>query len=371
MAASLSGCFAPAALIIKPAGDSCNLRCAYCFYRAHPQPCPPMNPELLETIIREYLGLRRPVARFIWHGGEPLLAGLGSFERIIAWQREFAQPDQVIMNQLQTNGVLIDEGWARFFQRSGFGIGISLDGCQASHDRHRTSAAGRGSHGDAVRGLQLLHAHGVRTGVIQVVSRSTLADCAADFQFFADALKLNRWAVNQFYAPGHPEHVGPAEWTAYLKELAELWLIHGRREIRVRELTNLLAGVVDKRPRLCQFNGDCVRYLCIEADGRVYPCDRFSGQAEFLLGDLRVQPLAAVLAGEPRRRWQERASHRPARCQRCEYAQVCHNGCAQHRSGGPDGRYDYCESRLALYAFLREAIAQHQARQAGEVADGC
>lgn len=63
--------------IIKVTGDFCNLRCGYCFYNSRDQLTPHvMNDDLLEKFICEYLELFKGRLIFIWHGGEPLLAGL-------------------------------------------------------------------------------------------------------------------------------------------------------------------------------------------------------------------------------------------------------------------------------------------------------
>ena len=65
-------------VLIKPAGWSCNLRCAYCFYldRADyfPEagPAPRMSLETAEELVRQmFLYGENP--NFAFQGGEPLL----------------------------------------------------------------------------------------------------------------------------------------------------------------------------------------------------------------------------------------------------------------------------------------------------------
>ncbi len=55
-----------------------------------------------------------PEVVFTWQGGEPTLRGLDFFRRVVELQKKHAKAGQKIENDLQTNGVLLDEGWARF-----------------------------------------------------------------------------------------------------------------------------------------------------------------------------------------------------------------------------------------------------------------
>lgn len=70
--------------IVKIVGDFCNLRCRYCFYHCSEQSNNSiMSLDLLEKFIGEFLAIAGEKPRFIWHGGEPLLAGIHFFEKII------------------------------------------------------------------------------------------------------------------------------------------------------------------------------------------------------------------------------------------------------------------------------------------------
>lgn len=77
-------------LIVKLT-NSCNLNCSYCYYRRN------MNPNLhkvissdhLDLMIRNLLNNNERYAHFIWHGGEPLLAGIDTFRFIVEKQKEY------------------------------------------------------------------------------------------------------------------------------------------------------------------------------------------------------------------------------------------------------------------------------------------
>lgn len=80
---------APFHIMTKPAGPLCNLDCSYCFYLEKSKLFPAnhqfkMNDEVLERYIRDYIDAQ-PVQNvsFAWQGGEPTLAGMPFFERVV------------------------------------------------------------------------------------------------------------------------------------------------------------------------------------------------------------------------------------------------------------------------------------------------
>ena len=129
--------------IIKVVGDFCNLRCQYCFYNTKDQLTRRMmKDELLEKFLAQYMGLFTGRLIFIWHGGEPLLAGLPFFKKIVDIQAKNLRDGQIIQNTIQTNATLIDNAWAEFFRAHDFRVGVSLDGDKESHDHFRLSHGG-------------------------------------------------------------------------------------------------------------------------------------------------------------------------------------------------------------------------------------
>src|SRR6267154_2172828 len=76
-------------LLIKPASAVCNLDCAYCFYldrEADPYTAMPgrrMTEDTLERLVDTYLFYSYPNSTFAFQGGEPTLAGLPFFEKLV------------------------------------------------------------------------------------------------------------------------------------------------------------------------------------------------------------------------------------------------------------------------------------------------
>jgi uncharacterized protein len=68
-----------------------------------------MRWETAEKIVTEAMGQDfAGQITFEWHGGEPLLAGIPFYEKVLGLQRSLAREGLEIENVVQTNGILID-----------------------------------------------------------------------------------------------------------------------------------------------------------------------------------------------------------------------------------------------------------------------
>jgi len=102
-----------------------------------------MSDEVLECHLRDYIAsVTADEVVFTWQGGEPTLRGLGFFHKAVALQRKYAKPGQRIDNDLQTNGVLLDDAWVAFLKAHRFLVGLSIDGPQDVHDAMRLAKGG-------------------------------------------------------------------------------------------------------------------------------------------------------------------------------------------------------------------------------------
>ncbi len=111
-------------IFVKPVGSKCNLDCRYCYYLEKENRYQDSNsyimPDILleEYIVQHIEACTEQEIRFSWHGGEPTLFGLDKFRTITAIQQKNRPPGKQILNGIQTNGVLLDDEWCRFFARS-------------------------------------------------------------------------------------------------------------------------------------------------------------------------------------------------------------------------------------------------------------
>src|SRR5262250_2605409 len=94
-------------LLIKPASAVCNLDCEADPYKT--LPARRMSLDTLERLVETYLFYSYPAGVFAFQGGEPTLAGLPFFEKLVEFQKRHGRNGQTVSNSIQTNGVLLDD----------------------------------------------------------------------------------------------------------------------------------------------------------------------------------------------------------------------------------------------------------------------
>src|SRR5688572_4318484 len=149
-------------LLIKPASAVCNLDCSYCFYLdrdADPYKALPgrrMTDETLERLVDTFMFYSYPNSVFAFQGGEPTLAGLGFFRKLVEYQKQFGRSGQNVSNALQTNAMLIDDAWCDLFHEYNWLLGVSIDGPEDVHDLYRFNKQGRGTWKRVMQSVELL-----------------------------------------------------------------------------------------------------------------------------------------------------------------------------------------------------------------------
>lgn len=164
-------------VMANPVGSTCNLDCKYRFYLSKESlPNGPgigeMSDDTLELFIRQYIeGVSGPEVVFSWQEGEPTLRGIDFFRRVVALQKKYANANQRIENDLQTNGVLLNEDWASLLKENRFLVGLSIDGPRELHDAYRVNKGGAPTFDKVMAAAKLLRKHGVRFNTLTCVHR--------------------------------------------------------------------------------------------------------------------------------------------------------------------------------------------------------
>lgn len=136
--------------VLLKTASRCNLDCTYCYvynmgddaWRKQPKR---MSVEVVEAIVDQVSRLSHSQSHplsVVLHGGEPLLLGLESMERLLHGLRSRSQPGTGL--HVQTNGLLLEDDFIELFVRYDVGVSISFDG--PIHDLNRVDHADRGSH---------------------------------------------------------------------------------------------------------------------------------------------------------------------------------------------------------------------------------
>jgi uncharacterized protein len=337
-------------VFVKPAGAVCNLDCQYCYYRdkrsLYPDASVFQMPEsLLEAYIVQHIeAAAGPEVAFSWHGGEPTTLGVDFFRKAVELERKHKPAGWRVRNGIQTNGVLLDEEWARFLVAEGFSIGLSLDGPAELHDAYRVTRGGQPSHRQAMRGYELLRKYGIHTDIVCVVHNLNVRHPLTVYRFFREigcAYLGFLPAVER--APDTAEGVGlytPAaeEYGAFLCQIFDEWIGRDTNRLAVQIFEEAARPALGMEHSLCVFRETCGQIPVIEHNGDFFPCDHFVDR-EHRSGNINETPLGELLESQAQRDFGEaKRDGLPRYCRECEVLAMCHGGCPKYRFiRTPDG----------------------------------
>ena len=339
--------------MVKPIGSACNLDCYYCYYRDKSEiysgNMPRMSEELLERYIQQYIeGASQQNISFCWHGGEPLMAGLPFFEKAMELQKKYAG-DKIIENTLQTNGILVNDDWCRFFKQNDFLIGLSLDGPEDIHDAFRRDCGGAPTFARVMRAVELMKKHGVEFNLLATVNARSEERGAEVYRFLTsinpyiqflpvvEYVRLRPGKRPLIVSPDEEDAV-PAPWSVSAKgygkfmcDVFDEWVKYdvGKNFVQLFDVT--LGNWCGVPPSLCAFAEVCGDGLVVEHNGDVYSCDHFV-YPEYRLGNIATDELSTMYRSREQQDFgRDKRDALPLECKRCNYYFLCRGECPKHR----------------------------------------
>jgi uncharacterized protein len=161
-------------LIIQPT-PFCNLDCDYC-YLPFRQSKQRITPEVLAQILRRTFESSVVGDHFtvVWHAGEPFVLPIAFYRDALDIIARYNWRDVAVSQSFQTNGTLITPEWCGFIRERQLRIGVSVDGPEFLHDRHRKTRGGRGTWSKVMKGIEALNEHSIPFHVITVLTADSL-----------------------------------------------------------------------------------------------------------------------------------------------------------------------------------------------------
>jgi uncharacterized protein len=344
----------------------CNLSCDYCYVYTMPDQTwrnrPRMMSPALVSVVAERIAEHARAhsldsVQVIFHGGEPLLSGVGPIVDALRKVRGAVDARVCVKFAIQTNGTQLTEAVLGVLESLDIQIGVSLDGDIIMHDRHRRYRNGRGSYAEVIQALKLLADHpSIYGGLLSVV------DLDADPVGTYEALLEFAPPTIDFLLPHHnwanppPRPAGAsAPYAGWLAEVFDRWYDAQSQETHIRlfeEIIHLLLGGKSKTEAVGLSPSSLI---VVESDGSIEQTDALKAAYEGASATglhITRDPFDAALRDPriaARQLGFDALSHE---CQICPINVICGAGLYAHRYQPGTGFKNPSVYRSDLFALI-------------------
>jgi len=330
----------------------CPANCNYCWSSEEKSPI--MSIETIKEVVEWLKIFRQDSVTFTFHGGEPLLAGAEFYREALPLLAEGLSSRNIAF-AIQTNMWKLTPEIAEIFARYNVPIGSSLDGPQELNDLQR----GKGYYEKTMRGYEFAKDHGLTVRFITTFTSHSVKFREDIFNFYLDkglTLKLH---------PCLPSIKGdnPEKWALDPKEYGELLIylldkyLENMGKIEVMNIDHLCKCVFTGRGTVCTFV-DCMGdTFAVGPDGGIYPCYRFVGMPEYVMGNVYDRPTMADLAKSDA--WKLMHKYKEfvdTACGKCAHIKYCRGGCPYNAIVPTDGEIKAVDPHCIAYKMIFDEI---------------
>ena len=352
----------------------CPSKCNYCW--SSEEGSPVMSIEIVQEIVNWLKNFREEPVTFTFHGGEPLLAGYDFYKEALPLLSEGLSHLKPAF-ALQTNLWNITPEMAELFHEYNIPIGSSIDGPEELNDLQR----GEGYYKRTMKGYEVAKAHDLNVRFISTFTSYSIDYKEDIFNFFLEnglTLKLhpalpslrsedpNKWALD-------PEKYG--ELLIYLLDK----YLENLGEIEIMNIDHLCKCVLTRRGTVCTFV-DCMGdTFAVGPDGSIYPCYRFVGMPEYVMGNVKDHPTMEELQkSESAKLLEEFKDYVNENCKKCSYVRFCRGGCPYNalkineETGKAEisGVDPHCEAYKIIFKEITDRVNKEFLASSGMMAFG-
>lgn len=306
-------------LIIQP-NLSCNIRCKHCYEANGHYPTKIMDSATLEKIIMLAQKQYQKIT-YLWFGGEPLIAGLDFFKKVVEFQKKYNNNTE-IKNTIQTNGILLDKNFIDFFKENNFIVSVSYDAQFNDILREKTSCV--------ENNINECITNDLKVSTISTISNQTSSKQIQMYDFLCSK-NLNA-KFNRIFPEGNGKAnacflISDDNYLADMKEFFVSWL-YNKNASSFSTFDIYLSALFNLKYKECIFSGCLFKWLAVAPDGTLYPCPRF-GNSNFTLGNIhQYNNLYEAFHSENYTKLLSKNVERRKSCQNhCDWFAFCNGGC--------------------------------------------
>ncbi len=315
-----------------------------------------MSIDTIKDVVAWLTDFRDDRVTFTFHGGEPLLAGPEFYRQALPLLAEglgHLTPDFA----MQTNLWRMTPELADILAEYHIPIGSSIDGPQDLNDLQR----GSGYYEKTMRGYEIAKAHGLSVRFICTFTSYSVAFKGDIFNFFLEnGLTLKLHPALPSLRDTNPEKwaLPPEKYGELLVYLLDQALEH-MDEIEIMNINDLCRCVFTRRGNVCTF-ADCMgSTFAVGPDGGIYPCYRFVGMPEYVMGNVRDRPgIDDLAASDAWKRMQQFKEYVDRACKDCAHIKYCRGGCPYNAIAPTGGEIAGVDPHCVAYKRIFDEIGE-------------
>ncbi len=335
---------------------NCPSNCKYCWGSENTSEM--MKTDIIDKTINWLKDFRDEKVHFTFHGGEPLLAGYDFYE--YALEKLNALPNAEGFS-LQSNIWLLNQELIELFKKYDVAISTSIDGPKEINDYQR----GEGYFDKTMANYKLAKNNGLNINFVL-----TVTDYSKDFSDeLYDFFKSNNMNLKIHAALPSLRGDNADEWALNQEKHGELlidWLdkyLYDLDKFSIMDLDHIAKSTLRRRGTLCTF-ADCIgTTLAIGFDGSIYPCYRFVGMDDYVLGNVCDNPSFDDLkSSDAWKKLQEFRDYVDDNCKKCRHVKYCEGGCPYNAIVGA-GTSKAVDPQCTAYKMIFDEVSKKANRE--------
>ena len=330
----------------------CPGRCKYCWSSEEGSPI--MSIDTVKDVVAWLKEFRSDRVTFTFHGGEPLLAGADFYLQalpLLAKELKDLTPEFA----MQTNLWRMTPEIAEILAEYHVPIGSSIDGPEEITDSQR----GDGYYGKTMKGYEIAKAHGLLVRFICTFTNKSVKHREEIFEFF----KAKGFDLKLHPALPSLRTENPKEWALEPEEYGELLVylldksLDNIGKMEVMNITDLCRCVFTRRGSVCTFVNCMGNTFAVGPDGSIYPCYRFVGMPEWVMGHVRDKPsMENLMQTDPGRRMTAFSAYVDTNCRDCSHVRYCRGGCPYNAIAPTNGKIEGVDPHCIAYKRIFSEI---------------
>jgi uncharacterized protein len=375
----------PISSYVLKIASRCNLNCKYCYVynltdKTYLDQPAVMSAEIVQAAIEKArshcLKHELSTVEFIFHGGEPLLAGQEFFRTFTQQANRILLPEIQPRFSVQTNATLLTKEWLDLLTELKVSFGVSLDGTPEVNDANRVDHQGRGSYDRVKAGLDLIKTEERfvenMNGILTVINiKSEPLEIYRHFRSLGVRsidLRLPD-ATHDIPPPGIDPQGTNTPYADWLIPIFDEWFADADTGFTVRLFQNIIGLIFGSQRSTVDIGARSSNFVVIETNGSIEPSGAlkacYEGITKIGLNVLSNEideifdiPVVALFASAE--------DELPDACKQCPIVSVCGGGKPPHRYSSVNGFNNpsvYCRDLMKLIAHVQEKVI-------GELPDG-